>query len=333
MFADARRPLLLAADDGFRPLQVGLAALPGLDEILAWHLGGIHSKFQHRGFVAADFADHFAQTAEQGVGLHQRELQAQHFIGNGQTQLLRPAIFQTIFVDGFMEFGGQVGQQLHAARHFQRIGTGFDHGGFTVGVVVHFRRFHRRRQFRLIAFQIEEADDHFRQTLAAGLVFFVIGQDLLGDPREIGQAGVQLVQAFFDALGDDDFAFAGQQIDRTHFAHVHAYRIGGAAGFVLKRGQHGHGFFGGDHVDAAADAAAREQERFDVRGRFVHHDAHVVDHADDVFHLIGIDQVFRQMVVDVGQGQVALIHALGDEFLDFRFDIAWGGHMRSSGQG
>ena len=46
---------------------------------------------------------------------------------------------------------------------------------------------------------------------------------------------MQLANAFFDALGDDDLAFAGEQFDGAHLAHVHAHRVGGAAGFVSRR--------------------------------------------------------------------------------------------------
>ena len=45
-------------------------------------------------------------------------------------------------------------------------------------------------------------------------------------------------------------------------------------------------------------------------------DAHAVDHADDVFDLLGIDDVVGQVVIDLGIGQVALLQALADELLD-----------------
>src|SRR5690606_1265415 len=35
-----------------------------------------------------------------------------------------------------------------------------------------------------------------------------------------------MLEAVFDALGDLDFAFARKEFDRTHFAHIHAHRIG-----------------------------------------------------------------------------------------------------------
>ena len=45
--------------------------------------------------------------------------------------------------------------------------------------------------------------------------------------REI--ARIMCLQAVLDALGDLDLAFARQQLDRAHLAHVHAHRVGGAA--------------------------------------------------------------------------------------------------------
>ena len=48
----------------------------------------------------------------------------------------------------------------------------------------------------------------------------------------------------------------------------------------------------------------------------MHLDTHVVDHADDVFDLFGIDDVIGQMVIHFGIGQVSLFLALDDEHLD-----------------
>jgi hypothetical protein len=41
------------------------------------------------------------------------------------------------------------------------------------------------------------------------------------------------------------FALAGQQLDRAHFAHVHAHRVGGATELAVDRGQRRGGFLGG----------------------------------------------------------------------------------------
>ena len=41
----------------------------------------------------------------------------------------------------------------------------------------------------------------------------------------------------------------------------------------------------------------------------MYQDAHVVDHANDVFDLLGINNIFRQVVVDFGIGEETLLLA------------------------
>ena len=61
-------------------------------------------------------------------------------------------------------------------------------------------------------------------------------RDLVGGPRMSairhragGNRLDHVLEAFLDALGDLDFAFAGEELDGAHLAHVHAHRVGGAA--------------------------------------------------------------------------------------------------------
>ena len=61
---------------------------------------------------------------------------------------------------------------------------------------------------------------------------------------------------------------------------------------------------------------AGEQQGLGIGRNFVHLDAHAVDHADDVFDLLRIDDVVGQVIVDFGVGQVALFQALADQQLD-----------------
>jgi len=98
-------------------------------------------------------------------------------------------------------------------------------------------------------------------------------------------------------------------------AHVHAHRVGGSARFRLERSQRCDGFFRGGIVVGAARAFG-QQQRLGVRCDFMHRDAHVVDHADDDFDLLGVDHVVWQQIVDLGVGQIALFAALLDELLD-----------------
>ena len=65
---------------------------------------------------------------------------------------------------------------------------------------------------------------------------------------KVGHSLHQFPQAFFDALGDDDFTFACQQLDGTHLTHIHADWVGGAASFVLDSGKCGGSFRGGNFV-------------------------------------------------------------------------------------
>src|SRR5699024_1327646 len=117
-------------------------------------------------------------------------------------------------------------------------------------------------------------------------------------------------QAFLDAFGDGNLAFAGQQLHRAHLAHVHAYRIGGATDLGVHGGKQRHGFLGGGVVVVAAGGIGVDGVR--VGRRFQHLDAHAVDHRDDVFDLLGVDHVVGQVVVDLAVGQVALLTTLGD---------------------
>ena len=70
-------------------------------------------------------------------------------------------------------------------------------------------------------------------------------------------------------------------------------------------------------VVACAAGVVRQQQRLGIGRNFVHLDAHAVDHADDVFDLLRIDDVVGQVIVDLGVGQVALLQALADQLLDF----------------
>jgi hypothetical protein len=139
----------------------------------------------------------------------------------------------------------------------------------------------------------------------------------LDRPRERRERVLHLVQAFLDALGDGDLAFAGQQLDRAHLAHVHAHRVGRATAFGVDRAQRGGRFLGGGFVRLAGARRVGEQQGFGVGCDFMHLDAHAVDHADDVFDLLRIDDVVGEVVVDFGVGQVALLQTLADQLLDF----------------
>ena len=142
----------------------------------------------------------------------------------------------------------------------------------------------------------------------------------LDDFGDRGRAGGNrlhhVFQAAFDTLGDLDLAFAGQQRDRAHFAHVHADRVGGAAEVGVDGRQRG----GGSRFDFVVGGGGRhvigQQQHFGVRGALVHRDAHVVEGGDDAFDRFRIDDVLWQLVVDLGVGQEAAVLAHVDQVLD-----------------
>ena len=80
-------------------------------------------------------------------------------------------------------------------------------------------------------------------------------------------------------------------------------------------------------VDAAASASSStssagtvggrlgHQQRFGVGRLVVDLDAHVADHRDDAFDLLGIEDVVGQVVVDLGVRQVAALLAEHDQLL------------------
>ena len=101
------------------------------------------------------------------------------------------------------------------------------------------------------------------------------------------QGGQHLVLAVFDALGDLQFTLARQQFHRAHFAHVHAYRIGGSAEFAVDAGQGRGGCF--RRVLVGGDRRIGNGLIIDIGRGLEYLDAHVVDHADDVFYLLRFD--------------------------------------------
>ena len=163
----------------------------------------------------------------------------------------------------------------------------------------------------LFRVRIDEAGDQIGQARFARFDAIVLLKQVGNGFRVFGNRALHLVDAVFDAFGDVDFAFARQQFDGTHFAHVHAHRVGGAADFGFHAGQNlCGGFF---RIFVRAVRVFGEQQVIGVRCFFHHLDAHVVNHLDDVFDLIGVDDIFRQMVIDLSIGQIALLLTTGDK--------------------
>jgi len=86
---------------------------------------------------------------------------------------------------------------------------------------------------------------------------------------------------------------------------------GGAAELGIERGERSGRLLDGLFVGRSRRLGG--EKRLGIRCLFVHRNTHVVDGVDDILDLLGIDDLRRQMVVDLRVGQVTLLLAAGDE--------------------
>jgi hypothetical protein len=152
-------------------------------------------------------------------------------------------------------------------------------------------------------------------------------QDLLDRRRARRDRVDHVLQAVLDALGDLDLALAREELHRAHLAHVHAHRVRGAAELGVDGGR--ERFLGLlDHV-LLGDRGGRlvHEELLGVRGLVVHGDAHVGQHRDHAFDLLGVGHVVRQVVVDLGVSKEPALLAEHDEVLEALFLRLDFGHL------
>ena len=197
----------------------------------------------------------------------------------------------------------------HLAEPFcglQRVRSEIDF--FLVVVLAGRRALFRRGDLLFLRVRIDVAGEQVGELRIARLDPLVLGEQCADGRRVGGQRGKRLVQALFDALGDLDLAFAGEKVDRAHLAHVHAHGVGGASELAVDGGEGGGRLLG--LVIVRVDRRPHEQERIGIGRHFVHGDAHVVDHRDDVFDLLRVDDTFGQVIVDLRIREVSLLFPL-----------------------
>mmetsp|Transcript_22607 Transcript_22607/g.36958 ORF Transcript_22607/g.36958 Transcript_22607/m.36958 type:complete len:344 (+) Transcript_22607:3294-4325(+) len=148
--------------------------------------------------------------------------------------------------------------------------------------------------------------DVFAQKLVAPDGDGLKGQRAFAEARNHG------VATGLDALGDGNFAFAAQQLDRTHFAQIHPDGVVGAVQlFLTGRAQRQiAGAFGGCDLGRAFLLFFLSLFIFDDI------DAHLGQHRHDVFDLFGTHLIRGQHGVELIVGNVALFAGLADHLFD-----------------
>ena len=315
---------LLRCDFVRGPAQVAFLAGKFLDEVLARHFCLVHAQIHDLALVAAHAIDQTAQAVAQRLDLLGAEADVHQFVRDLVARLQVGLAARAVLGQRAQHLAVEIADHREALERIafeaQQVG-GLHRGLFFLAHLFFFGfflfgffLFLGKLPRELVGGRIDQAVDHL---VDADFVFF----DAIREREDLGDRGRacrdrldHVLQAVLDALRDLDFAFARQQLDRAHLAHIHAHRVGGTAEFGIDGGERRLGLL--DHVLVGdRRRRIRHQQRFGIGRLVVDVDAHVVDHADDVFDLLGVQHVVGQVVVDLGVGQVAAILAEHDQVL------------------
>lgn len=160
-----------------------------------------------------------------------------------------------------------------------------------------------------------EIDDVTEEDLAF-VELIAPDDDGLEGQRAFTEARDHRLAAGLDALGDRDFTFAGQELDRAHLAQIHAHGIVGALArlALLDLGDGLLGDFDELVVVLVLAALVLVVLAFAVIG-FGDVDAHVREHGHDVLDLLRRGLVGRQHFVELIKGHEAALLGLLDHLL------------------
>ncbi len=299
------------------------------DEILARHSSLLDAE-EHDFLLEQPYFGHvLAQVVDQLIEHLRRELELHELGADLLADLLGLRIFRPELVERIQELVVRLGDRVEALGRLFRIRTRVD--GLLVLVallVVVVRRFFalERHHLRILGLRdlvgcvrVHEADDDVHQAHLPGLDGLVVPQQKIVGTGIAAERDLDRLEAFLDALRDADLALARQQLDGTHLAHVHAHGIGGAAEFGVEVGERRGRFL--DRLFVRRRGGVGQQQRFGIRCFLVDRNAHVIDHVDDVFDLLRIDDLARQVVVDFGIGEVTLFLAARDQQLQLRLAL------------
>ena len=298
------------------PLQVEQVVGEFGHELFLRHVALVHDDLAQQALVLAHFLDLFAHGVAQlfdGLGREADGHQpAADFLLRLHVGRRAVAVLLVGGQHGF-EAGADVVKtaQRLVLDHFHHLGLGL---GAAVVIVVDLV-FVLFGHVVVVLVGIGKAVDDGRDHDLVFTDFVCHGEDLVDGGGGSGNGFHHVHHAALDALGDLDLAFAREQLDRAHFAHVHAHRVGGTAEFVVHVGQGGLGFFLGLFLGGSGAGGVVQQQGFGIGRLFIDGHAHVAQHGDHDFQRFGIDQLVGQVVGNFRVGQVAARLAQLDQLL------------------
>ena len=165
-----------------------------------------------------------------------------------------------------------------------------------------------------------EIDDVAQEHLAV-VELVAPDDDGLEGQRAFAQARDHRLAAGLDALGDGDLALAGEQLDRAHFAQIHAHRIVGALGrlLLLGRGRAPWAWTSTSSPSLSSSSSASSVGLASSSSALLlldDVDAHLVEHRVDVLDLVGGHLLGGQHGVELLVGDVAALLGVLDHLLD-----------------
>ena len=301
-----RRVLALGSNMFLDPVEIRFALREACEKILARHAGITHTNLHDEAFLGADHRDDATQEPDQHVKQLRCQLEFHELVGEVGLRLDRLLVFEAVPLKRGQRALLQAANDPDTCLDLFRVRPGIN--DLVVVVIIRLGD----RCLNLVGrVGIDEADDEVLHARVTDL-------DRVGNlekpdnrRRKVRHVIFNLVEAVLDALRNLDLALARQQLDRAHLAHVHTHGIGRAAEFGVDTGQCRFCFLG--CVVVIGYGGIRQQDRLGIRRLLVHRNTHVIDHVDDILDLLRIDDVVRQVVIDLCVSQIALFLAAGNQ--------------------
>ena len=291
------RPRLVHRDSRVEPGFAGFVAGEEGDEVLLRHFALLNAQLHDDAFLGTYAIHHHAHAVHQVVELFWHQAELFEYFRQFQDLFLCGGMAAAFRFDGVTRhfvLGTQLGKLLTRQLRVDAvvIVRGVVVTLFLIFVFVIIHLF--LRQFRtdvsggrrhiFFGVRVDKTGDQVRQARFFRFNAIVLLQQIGDRFRVLGDRALNLVDPVFDAFCDVNFAFAGQQFNGTHFAHVHADRVSGTPDFRFHAGQYlCSSFF---RIFVSVVGGFSQQQIIGIRCFFHHLNAHVIDHLDDIFDLI-----------------------------------------------